>query len=249
MSDHRERDRAKTRGLERMEAARRLLLLDRGDSAWFHAASIAGEPGVYMLKNWEARCRIAMHNDGLLLADDAQWAVYRRELEHWPSLLWIDLLKTNAMLQQARTCYQRGLGKMAMTTRTAEGVAITPIAWVPRGLRKADSLEILSWTGVAGGQLPPLTDYAPKLAVQIGDIRSVAGGTATVIELTSTFAALGALTYTASSDDENVVTAVVNGSRLTLTPLMAGTATVTVRATEPGELYAEQDFMVTVVAQ
>lgn len=246
MSDHRARDRKATLGRERMAVARRFLIDDRNNREWFDAAAMAGEPGIYMVKNWDARCRIAMHNDGLLLAEDEQWAVYKRELEHWPSLLWINLLQTSEGLEMARKCYQRGLGKMAMTTRTLSGISIAPITWVPRGLRKASQLEILAWTGVVGGELPPLTDYAPKLAVQIGDIRSVARGTATIIDLTSTFTALGALTFTAVSSDTNVVTAVVNGAMLTVTPLIAGTATITVRATEPGMLYAEQDFMMTV---
>lgn len=246
MSEHRHRDRLKTLGLQRMAEARRILIADRDQNHWFPAVVSAGEPGIYVLKNWEARCRIAMHNEGLLLSDDVQWAVYSRELNDWPSLLWADLLNTREQLEQARTCYQRGLGKMAMTTRTSEGVSIAPISWVPRGLRKADSLEILAWTGVVGGELPALNNYAPQLSVQIGDIRSVSRGTATVIDLTSTFTALSTLVFTAESDDINVATVAVQGSMLTLTPLIPGTATITVRATEPGGLYAEQTFDITV---
>ncbi len=56
----------------------------------------------------------------------------------------------------------------------------------------------------------------------------------------------GALTYTASSSEPSVVGVSVSGSKVTYEGLKAGSATVTVRATDSGDLYAEQPFTVTV---
>ena len=54
------------------------------------------------------------------------------------------------------------------------------------------------------------------------------------------------LTYTVESSDPVVVTAVVSGSDVTYTGEAAGSATVTVTATDPGGLSAVQSFSVTV---
>ena len=56
------------------------------------------------------------------------------------------------------------------------------------------------------------------------------------------------LTYTARSGRSGVVTAGVSGSTVTLTPVAAGTATVTVTARDPGGLSATQSIAVTVQA-
>ena len=57
-----------------------------------------------------------------------------------------------------------------------------------------------------------------------------------------------ALTYTARSSRTGVVTAAVSGSTVTLAPVAAGTATVTVTARDPGGLSATQSIAVTVQA-
>ena len=156
MSSHTKRDRLAALGLQRMEYARRLLLLDRDPSGWFEAASTAGEAGLYMARNWYARGRVAMHNNGAILANDTNWAIYKAELERWPSLLWCGLLTAEKLLEGARKCYQSGRGKLAMTTRTSETVTITPATWIPRNLRRVNEAEILHWCGVIGGKLPPV---------------------------------------------------------------------------------------------
>ena len=56
------------------------------------------------------------------------------------------------------------------------------------------------------------------------------------------------LTYTAVTSDGRVVTAVVSGSTVSLTPVLAGTATVTVTARDPGALTATQAIAVTVTS-
>ena len=56
------------------------------------------------------------------------------------------------------------------------------------------------------------------------------------------------LTYGARSSAPNVVTAAVSGSTVTLTPVSAGTATVTVTARDPAGLSASQTIAVTVTS-
>ena len=54
------------------------------------------------------------------------------------------------------------------------------------------------------------------------------------------------LSYTAASSNTGVATATVAGNALTVAGVTAGTATITVTATDPGELTARQRFSVTV---
>ena len=56
------------------------------------------------------------------------------------------------------------------------------------------------------------------------------------------------LTYSASTNRPGIVTAVVAGGTVTLTPVAAGTAAVTVTARDPGEESAAQSIAVTVQA-
>ncbi len=55
------------------------------------------------------------------------------------------------------------------------------------------------------------------------------------------------LTYTATSSNASVVGVSMSGSKVAYEGLKAGSAEVTVRATDPGGLYAEQKFTVTVL--
>ena len=89
----------------------------------------------------------------------------------------------------------------------------------------------------------------PKVASQIAAVTLVVDGSANVVDLTNKFSTvMGSLTYTVMNSDTAVVTAVVDTSMLTLTPLKAGTATITIRATGVEDLYIEQTFLVSVVA-
>ena len=56
------------------------------------------------------------------------------------------------------------------------------------------------------------------------------------------------LTYTAESSDAEVAAVGIEGSRLTMTTVAAGAATVTVTAADPGGLTATQSAEVWVVA-
>ena len=55
------------------------------------------------------------------------------------------------------------------------------------------------------------------------------------------------LTYTAASSDTSKVTVSVSESTVTVTPVAVGIGTITVTATDPGGLFANQAFTVTVV--
>ena len=54
------------------------------------------------------------------------------------------------------------------------------------------------------------------------------------------------LTYTAESDNESVATATISSQMLTLTAVAAGTANISVTATDPDGLSATDEFVVTV---
>ena len=58
----------------------------------------------------------------------------------------------------------------------------------------------------------------------------------------------GELIYTAESSDESVATVSVDGSMVTVTPVGAGTAAITVTAGDPGGASAQQDFFADVEA-
>ena len=89
----------------------------------------------------------------------------------------------------------------------------------------------------------------PKVAEQINAVTMVANGAPNGIDLRNKFTARDPLTYEAVSSDINVATVSVNRGMLTVTPVNAGSATITVRATAPDERYVTQTFSVTVVTQ
>ena len=75
-----------------------------------------------------------------------------------------------------------------------------------------------------------------------------AGGDDTTVDLSDSFSDPDddALTYSAVSSDTSVATVMVTDNMLTISPKEAGSATVTVTATDPGGLSAEQTIDVTV---
>ena len=94
-------------------------------------------------------------------------------------------------------------------------------------------------------------DSLNRAPVAIGNIRDQVlqeGGEATTLDVSSSFldADGDALTYAAVSSQPIVVRVTVSGSQLTLTPEAAGSAAVTVTATDPGGQSATQRFDVTV---
>ena len=94
---------------------------------------------------------------------------------------------------------------------------------------------------------------APRVVFEFGDVTIKTSGTGTTaLDFSLTGAFLDpdgdALAYSASSSDESVVTAAVNGLVLTLTALTVGVAEVTVVAMDPEGASAEQTFMATVTS-
>ena len=90
----------------------------------------------------------------------------------------------------------------------------------------------------------------PKIREQISAVTMLANGVPNGIDLRNKFSARDdTLIYEAVSSDTDVATVSVNRGMLVVTPVNAGSATITVRATAPDERYITQTFSVTVVAQ
>ena len=88
---------------------------------------------------------------------------------------------------------------------------------------------------------PPRVNLAiPDLELTVGDVVE--------IRLLETFTDPDGdqLTYTAESDNESVATATISSMMLTVTAVAAGTANISVTATDPDGLSATDEFVVTV---
>ena len=94
------------------------------------------------------------------------------------------------------------------------------------------------------------TNRAPRSTGSIPAQTLTVGGRAASVNVAQYFTDPDgdALTYTARSSRTGIVTAAVAASRLTLTPVAAGTATVNVTASDPGSQSATQTIAVTVQA-
>ena len=95
-----------------------------------------------------------------------------------------------------------------------------------------------------------VANQPPRLVRMLGDRTLLVGAGAAVVDLSEGFedADGDPLTYSASSSDERVATAGVAGSRLTLSPVAPGRATITVTATDAGgsSVSVTQEFAVEV---
>jgi hypothetical protein len=91
--------------------------------------------------------------------------------------------------------------------------------------------------------VPPITAGSIDAAI-------VQAGAATTVDVAANFNEPQGedLTYVASSSDTDVATASNEGSVVSITGVAAGTATISVTATDPTGLSAKQTFMVTVTA-
>ena len=98
------------------------------------------------------------------------------------------------------------------------------------------------------GNPPP--NEAPKVITTIPDLNLTVGGTSGTINLGTYFTdpENETLTYGAGSSDTSIATVSISTNSLSITAKAAGTATITVIATDPGDLTAEQQFSVTVTA-
>ncbi len=85
---------------------------------------------------------------------------------------------------------------------------------------------------------------APTAVGTISDMTLTVGGSASDVDVAANFsdADNDTLTYTAESGDPSVAAVTVSGSIVTVTPVAAGNARITVTATDPGGLTATQMF-------
>ena len=95
---------------------------------------------------------------------------------------------------------------------------------------------------------PAAPNTSPRLVAPIADQTLTVDGSTTTFDLSSNFSDPDGnlLSYNASSSNPSVVTASTSGSQLTLTPVAAGTAAVTVDAVDPSGAGVSDQFSVTV---
>ena len=115
----------------------------------------------------------------------------------------------------------------------------------------ADAAAVLAATGTAAAQWrdrPPGANRAPAAVGSLPD-RTLAMDAPSAVDVSRAFADPDGdiLRYAASSSAPQVVTAFATGSRVTLTAVGEGAATIHVTATDPGGLWASQSFAVTAV--
>ena len=104
-------------------------------------------------------------------------------------------------------------------------------------------------TGTLDIQFTVVDTHTPTVAIQIESQLTSQTDSPLDIELTDKFEDPDGdtLIYTAASDNASVITAGIVGSILTLTPLAAGKAEITVTATDPSGRSGSQKFMAVVV--
>ena len=97
---------------------------------------------------------------------------------------------------------------------------------------------------------PPPSNRSPEAVGQIAPRTLEAGGSET-LDVSSRFSDPDndELAYAAASSDMSVATAAASGSAVTVTAVASGEAVVTVTASDPGGLTAEQGIAVTVAAE
>nr|WP_166240378.1 lamin tail domain-containing protein [Paenibacillus turpanensis] len=94
------------------------------------------------------------------------------------------------------------------------------------------------------------SNHAPIAASPIADQTATLGGSAVVIDATNTFSDADGdpLTLTASSSNSGIAKVAVSGKQLTVTPVSAGTASITVTANDGRGGSVNDSFTVNVVA-
>ena len=128
------------------------------------------------------------------------------------------------------------------------GMPVLSIVWSDPGFRWSDGqrIAVQLTTGQDGGG----ANQAPRATGSIPAQTLAVGGRPASVNVARYFTDPDgdALTYAARSSRTGVVTAAVSGSTVTLAPVAAGTATVTVTARDPAGLSATQSMAVTVQA-
>ena len=127
-------------------------------------------------------------------------------------------------------------GSMVTVTGVASGTAtVTVTATDPGGLSAQQGFQV-----VVPNQAPVLVDSLPARTMFVGDTAEVD------VAAYFTDADGDALTYATTSSNEATVTVSMAGSVVSLAAIAQGSAVVTVTATDPGGLSAEQASEVTV---
>ena len=170
--------------------------------------------------------------------NDPQWRAYKSHTDRWD----------RALLAFGETVADTTL--TAMTAAQAQQFADRGWArWVPVAAALADIENSLQ------PQQPPQPDpppnAPPRVAAPLADavIADPSGGTHQA-DLSGAFDDPDgdSLAYTASSSDESVATAAIDGNTLTITAAAAGTATITVTASDGAGASAADELSVTVQA-
>ena len=122
---------------------------------------------------------------------------------------------------------------------SAGSAAVTVTATDPGGLKATQNIAVT---------VEPPENQPPQAVGLIAAQVLIEGGSQVTVGISGSFRDPdgNALSYAAESSDDLVATATVSGSEVTIRPVSAGSATVTVTATDPGGLKATQDIAVTV---
>ena len=121
---------------------------------------------------------------------------------------------------------------------SAGSATVTVTATDPEGLKATQNIAVT---------VEPPENQPPRAVGSLAD-QTVETGAEVSVDISDAFSDLDddELRYSAVSDNSDVATATVSGSEVTIRPVSAGSATVTVTATDPGGLKATQNIAVTV---
>lgn len=147
-----------------------------------------------------------------------------------------DALTFTAASSNAATASVSVSGSVVTVTAAARGIAtVTVTARDPGGMSAQ-----LTFTVTVPNQAPIAVDAVPAQSIFVGDTASV--------DVSAYFNDPDgdALSYSVANSDATVVSASVAGSVASLTAIIQGISTVTVTASDPDGLSAEQDIAVTV---
>ncbi len=121
---------------------------------------------------------------------------------------------------------------------SAGSATVTVTATDPEGLKATQNIAVT---------VEPPENQPPRAVGSLAD-QTVETGAEVSVDISDAFSDPDddELRYSAVSDNSDVATATVSGSEVTIRPVSAGSATVTVTATDPGGLKATQNIAVTV---
>ena len=165
---------------------------------------------------------------------------------HWPQLSpYLDIGSRGWRIERRGSTIRQQL-KIAWPTNAEPTLRIRS----GDGTCGSEPLVVCDFTGCELRQAVAPAGGAPRAVGSIADRRLRTGSGATTIPISGRFSDPDGdrLRYSASSSRPEVVRTGISGDNLILTPVNAGSARVTVTATDPGGLSATQSFGVTVEA-